>query len=161
MRFYLILAFTSLFLISSCSNNEENNIEQSEQTDPIASHSAKINVSGMVCEMGCVATVKKGLLGTGAVTKVSVDFDEDKEVNEVWVEFDENKTDPQALIDVINKLHDQQYKAELVTSNKIEHSKVINNNNNQKKEYNTSNMEASEGFFSIPDLSGLFNKLIR
>lgn len=76
-----------------------------------ANAETQIQVSGMVCKMGCGSTIKKELLETQAVKKVEIDFAEDRKLNTIKVAYDNTKIDEASLVQHIERLNNKQFTA--------------------------------------------------
>ena len=100
--------------------------------------------------------VEESLLNTEAVEFVQ--FESDKEVNQVEIAFDKTKISVRELIAILNE--DQIYLAELETkpySSKIEISEELN----QCHESDESGLTVSEGSIQTPNLLELLSGLVR
>jgi copper chaperone CopZ len=74
-----------------------------------ATHTAEIELTGMVCEMGCAADIRKALKGTGGVAQVDFDFEKDREINIAMVQFDAETIEAEQLKKAIEQLNDGQF----------------------------------------------------
>jgi copper chaperone CopZ len=143
-----LLLFVSLF---SC---------KEEVKSPTATNKAEISVEGMVCEMGCGASLRKGLLESGSVTKVEVSFDEEAPSNVITVFYDKSISSPEQLIEVIEKLNEGQFKAKLIKESPIETAGSQTESNIRSKSNNQQILKVEEAYWSFPNLTDLLNKLV-
>ena len=67
---------------------------------------ATLEIEGMMCEIGCVAKVKKELLELEGVSNVVMDFDSDRETNFANVEFDINSVSLFSIYNSVNSIAD-------------------------------------------------------
>ncbi len=73
---------------------------------------AEMSVQGMMCEVGCVAKVRKELLEVPGVATATIDFEKDRSVNVVKVEFDPEVVDAEALVAKVKAIGDGMYPVE-------------------------------------------------
>ncbi len=153
MKLFYTLSIISLFVLVSCSENEV----KEPKSDVIADFA----VSGMTCKMGCGGSIRKGLLETGFVTQVDVDFDENNAENTISVHFDSNLIDEKQLLEVIESLNDGQFSAKFLTMKEISNAQQAHLNQEDQQRKNSSTIvEAKSVSFSIPNLTRLLNGLI-
>ena len=67
---------------------------------------ARLEINGMMCEVGCVAKVKKELLAEEGVSNVKIDFKKGREFNCASIEYDPTHGDVQSLSAVVNDIAD-------------------------------------------------------
>ena len=117
MKTGIIVAFGVMMFLYSCSSNEETvaNQEQTEVEQVTADKLATYDVSGMMCKMGCGGSIRKGMLQTGAVALVEIDFEDERPSNVVKVHFDSKKSSEDELLALITELNDNQFTASLVS----------------------------------------------
>ena len=75
----------------------------------ITNCSARVEIKGMSCEMGCGGTIRKALKATKAVGRVSFDFEEGREVQIAKVEYDSTRLNTQEMESIISKLNEGQF----------------------------------------------------
>ena len=76
------IIFLSIIIFASCSSEQaevitiDNSIEKTvaNNENVIANTVADIGISGMVCEMNCVSSVKQELLSMLGVTEMEIEF---------------------------------------------------------------------------------------
>lgn len=112
------IGICSVFTFFSCDNTlneepevlvEEITLEEEVVIEPTSI--AYFKVTGMMCQKGCGATVRKGLYDTGAVSEVNVELGDS--ISEVAVYYDDQKVSPQEMEDVISGLADGMYQAQI------------------------------------------------
>ncbi len=129
----------------------------------MSERTATFEIQGMVCEMGCGASLRKGLYTTDAVSEVKVKYEEDRKENVIEVFYDANQTSPEKMEKIIESLNDGQFTAELRSDRA---AKKKNLNKKQSANFSPSNerregLEASNANnFSFPNLTELLNSLI-
>ncbi|MEN9699379.1 MAG: hypothetical protein RLZZ301_577 [Bacteroidota bacterium] len=104
----------SVALLAACqaSPNEKTVKHSTESTlikPPKANTVITLGVKGMVCQMGCGGSIRKGLKQTGAVERVQVEFVKSLEEQKIQVYYDRTKIAPQQLIQILEKLNDKQF----------------------------------------------------
>ena len=73
---------------------------------------AQMSVQGMMCEVGCVAKVRKELLEVPGVATATIDFEKDRSVNVAKVEYDPEVVDAEALVAKVTAIGDGMYPVE-------------------------------------------------
>jgi copper chaperone CopZ len=84
----LVLA---VFMITSCDRNIEVYelvVTEVNEVGELSKTTARLEIKGMMCEVGCVAKVKKELLEQKGVSNVTVNFNSDREVDFATIEYD-------------------------------------------------------------------------
>ena len=107
--FFSVFTVISLSLFLSCGNAPyQGEIFFSEITKVGATEKtiAQLEITGMMCEVGCVAKVKKELLAQTGVSNVKVDFEKGREFNFASIEYDPLNCDAKSLSSVVNAIAD-------------------------------------------------------
>ena len=107
--FFSVLTILSLSLLLSCGGDPyTGEIEVSETTKvgDIEKTVAKLEINGMMCEVGCVAKVKKELLAQAGVSNVIIDFVKGREFNFATIEYDLSNCNATSLSSVVNEIAD-------------------------------------------------------
>jgi len=126
----LLVIVCSLFiiiLIPSCGskdNTESVNIE----TEVSAANLMVVDyaIEGMVCAMGCAATIQEELLNMDGVVNCTVDF----EATKAHIEFDKSKLSEVDIITKIESIADGQYKVSK-WNEKVESTENVEQNANE------------------------------
>ena len=150
MRHILVLFIVAGFLFAC---NEE-------PKTPVADKKVEFSVQGMVCEMGCGASLRKGLLATGAVTQVDVSYEEEAPSNAIVVYFDSELTDVEKLLNAILELNDGQFNAEFLNESSIETAKLKIDKESESNFSKDQFLKVKESQWSFPNLTQLINQLI-
>ena len=108
LLFSLICAISLGFLQSCGEPPYEGEITISEFTKvgPSEKTIARLEINGMMCEVGCVAKVKKDLLAQEWVSNVKIDFEKGREFNFASIEYDPTNRDVHSLSAVVNEIAD-------------------------------------------------------
>ncbi|MBL4594751.1 MAG: heavy-metal-associated domain-containing protein [Flavobacteriales bacterium] len=106
-RVFILLFIVTV--VSSCGNNEEQkeeevSIEVSTENLTIADYT----IEGMVCAMGCAATIEKDVVGMTGVVVSEVNY----ETGKAHFEFDQAIVSENEIIAKIESIADGQYKVE-------------------------------------------------
>ena len=93
MRILLATIITSLCAIcNSCSEPSVQTqapvLVENYKKGPASRRTLKLEIEGMMCEVGCAAKIKKELLDQEAVSSVIIDFEKERETDFAIVEFD-------------------------------------------------------------------------
>lgn len=164
---HLLLFFFSLLLFLSCSTEKEKTISKTKfvKTKQVsANRLLDAEISGMVCKMGCGASIRKEMLATKAVESCEIDYEDDRETNRVKIAFDKEIISADELISKINSMNDKQFKVisseskQFESKNKSETTLI-----EEKPDKSTSESKlkiSEENDFNMPNLLSLFSKLI-
>ena len=102
----LVLA---VFMITGCDRNIEVYellVTEVTEVGELSKTTARLEIKGMMCEVGCVAKVKKELLEQKGVSNVTVNFDSDREVDFATIEYDPTIDTVESLASVVTKIAD-------------------------------------------------------
>jgi hypothetical protein len=169
---YLSLVACSTLIFASCSEKKETKTISKTKivvktNQVVANKILDAEVSGMVCKMGCGASIRKEMLGTDAVQSCEVNYEDDRATNNIKVAFDNKKISSKELISRINSLNEKQFKvvksevkdietkiSEEVKTKEVK-TKVI-------KEINSDEVQVKipEEHAEMPNLLDLFSKLV-
>ncbi len=103
-----------LLFILSCQRDASHNAnsdvkkldELAEKKKPEADYQCVAKVSGMVCKMGCGGAIRKGLTSLKGVSRVAVDYEENREEQIISVFYNsrfQNEEEIYAELEKINK----------------------------------------------------------
>ncbi|MBI49581.1 MAG: hypothetical protein CL850_04770 [Crocinitomicaceae bacterium] len=97
-----------IFSILGCAEtlNVDTVITSFEAVGPEGKTSARLEVQGMMCEVGCAAKVKKELLELDGVASVIIDFDSKRENDFAIIEYDKNLIKPELLALTVSGIAD-------------------------------------------------------
>ena len=73
---------------------------------------AEMSVQGMMCEVGCVAKVRKELLEVPGVATATIDFEKGRSVNVAKVEYDPEVVNAETLVAKVTAIGDGMYPVE-------------------------------------------------
>jgi len=111
-RFILLFSFIcfgSFSFLQSCGDQPytgEITISEFTKVGPIEKTIAQLEINGMMCEVGCVAKVKKELLAQDGVSNVKIDFEKGREYNFASIEYDPTNREVHSLSAVVNEIAD-------------------------------------------------------
>lgn len=149
-RFFFVLFVVCLF---SCSDSTSKNEAKKEQV-AVSNETLVTEIEGMVCSMGCGGSIRKELKSTGAVSRVEVDFDEEKEKQTVKITFDNHLISKKEIVDKIEKLNKGQFSVSIIGSSYIESSNDDNGSSENPK------VNVSESSFEIPSLLDILSSIV-
>ena len=142
-----------IFLFSACSAEKNDNkvirkVSVKSYVAPIvhADRLLTIEIEGMMCEMGCGASIRKELKGTAAVSSVEYDFVEDREVNVAKIAFDKDKISVDKIISILTTMNDKQFK---VGKSSTENFSDEKSNDTIVSETNSSTSNDNETLFTV------------
>ena len=170
---YLSFMFLSAGIMSSCAGNETEKHDENTSHDSAGHHSetkipveptmiADLGISGMVCEMNCVGSVKKTLLGMNGVESMDIEFDPDLDVNHAFVKFDDKIISKEEMISAIEKLNDKQYKVESSEVNPVAETVPVIEEEKKKTSSAEKSEAGKETSHNVEDINvtGIFNVLV-
>ena len=99
----------AVLIISGCDRNIEIYdlvVTEVNEVGELRKTTAKLEIKGMMCEVGCVAKVKKELLEQKGVSNVTVNFDSDREIDFATIEYDPNMETVESLAAVVTQIAD-------------------------------------------------------
>ena len=112
----IILPFMLLFIASCQSDAPQNAQIDSQELDviaeekkPDADYQCVAKVSGMVCKMGCGATIRKELTNLKGVSRVAVDYEEDREEQIISIFYNSSFHDEKEIYAELEKINNGQF----------------------------------------------------
>ena len=110
MRFLLVILFVA-FTITGCETlpNDTTTPIFTEviKEGPESRRTLKLEIEGMMCEVGCASKIKKELLEQAAVSSVIIDFDKDRETDFAIVEYDPKGNTQINIYNCVNMIADR------------------------------------------------------
>ena len=111
-----ILPFILLFMASCQSDaTQDAHIEPqehdviAEEKKPEADYQCVAKVSGLVCKMGCGATIRKELTNLKGVSRVAVDYEEDREEQIISIFYNSSFHDEKEIYAELEKINNGQF----------------------------------------------------
>jgi len=150
-RVFALSLFIGLF---SCSDATQQNSKEKKEQVAVSNETLVTEVEGMVCSMGCGGSIRKELKGTNAVSRVEVDFDEDKEKQIVKITYDNRLISRKEIVDRIEKLNKGQFSVDIIGSTVVENSVKGNESSENRK------VNVSETTFEIPNLLDILSAIV-
>lgn len=153
MKNLILISVVTSALLFSCSGDstDANNVNAV----------AEFEIEGMVCEMGCGASLRKGLYETGYVSEVKVDYAEENPSNSIKVYFDKENLSTDKMEEIIESLNEKQFEANFVS---LEELSASDREKFKKQKSSTASkspkVEASTSSISFPNITKLLNSLI-
>ncbi len=118
------LIFILSLLLFACSEDASNDASSktSELTEVKTSNKLCVaDVEGMVCKMGCVASIKKELRAVQGVSDVQIDFKEDESIQEVKISYNDQNVNESKIQSTIESINNNQFSISAIrTENLIE-----------------------------------------
>ena len=106
------LIFILSLLLFACSEDASNDASSktSELTEvKTPSKLCVADVEGMICKMGCVASIKKELRAVKGVYDVQIDFIEDEPIQEVRISYNDRNVDESKIQSTIESINNNQF----------------------------------------------------
>jgi copper chaperone CopZ len=99
----------AVFMLTGCERNIEVYdllVTEVNEVGELNKTTARLEIKGMMCEVGCVAKVKKELLEQKGVSNVTVNFDIDREIDFATIEYDPKIETVESLASVVTNIAD-------------------------------------------------------
>lgn len=159
----------SSVLLLSCAQEEkkiisiEKNVSYTKMKPVHADRKLAIEVSGMTCEHACGGSIRMALKETGAVDRVSYDFEADRKVNTAYITFDKSKISVDRIIGIIESINEKQFTTGKSSSSAVETSVTSVESSapatTKTTEKTTVTMKAPE--IEVPSLRSFFGSLLK
>lgn len=111
-----IYPFMLLFIVScqsDASHNANTDVQKSEELadekKPEADFQCVAKVSGMVCKMGCGGAIRKELTSLKGVSRVAVDYEENREEQIIRVFYNSRFHNEKEIYAELEKINDGQF----------------------------------------------------
>jgi Cu+-exporting ATPase len=157
-----IAGFTAVVL-SACSGEKAERplpaieyVTNADATESVAS----LEIEGMMCEHGCVASIKQKVSALAGVNAVEIDFEEDL----ATVTFDPAKISEKEIITEIQRINDEQYTVTKATVEQAKANPKASSMNDgkpakkAKKVFEEVAVEDIQPKIVFPNIFGLFQK---
>lgn len=164
----LLAAGTLAFAMSGCGGDSEKHIisvEKKADFKKLApvhpNRKMTIAVDGMSCVHACGGSIRMALKETGAVDRVSFDFETGRKTNTAFITYDKNKISPDKIVSIIEKINDKQFTTGKSSSTDIESTDEAGDTDTSGKESGNETASMSSTTFEFPNIYKLFASLIQ
>ena len=103
---FSLFCFVSGLFLFGCSAESEYEVTEGFQAGSVATSTAKLEISGMMCAQACGGKIKKELLEISGVANAAIDFESGRELNAAEVEYDPNQVTPEDLASKVSEIAD-------------------------------------------------------
>ena len=121
-----IYPFMLLFIVScqsDASHNANTDVQKSEELadekKPEADFQCVAKVSGMVCKMGCGGAIRKELTSLKGVSRVAVDYEENREEQIIRVFYNSRFHNEKEIYAELEKINDGQFSVRTTKSQSL------------------------------------------
>lgn len=121
-----IYPFMLLFIVScqsDASHNANTDVQKSEELadekKPEADYQCVAKVSGMVCKMGCGGAIRKELTSLKGVSRVAVDYEENREEQIIRVFYNSRFHNEKEIYAELEKINDGQFSVRTTKSQSL------------------------------------------
>lgn len=168
MKHAIIFGLATAFVLSSCTSNEKKIISVEKKVvykklDPVhANRKLAIEVSGMTCEHACGGSIRMALKETGAVDRVSYDFEDGRKTNTAYITFDKSKISADKIVSIIETINEKQFTTGKLSSSDIEEETKSSSPSTTITETKTTkiNVEIPETNWEMPNIFEFFSHLV-
>lgn len=162
-KFVFVISTGLLFSACSSEKQTENVAENTVETAKTVVHPNQLltmEIDGMVCQMGCGGSIRKGLKETNGVASVEFDFEEERKTNIAKIAYDKSIVSSEELIKVVSKLNEGQFLVGTVSFEDMTiPAKTTKTSSSKSSE--ESKVEVSSTYVKLPNLFDLFSGLLR
>lgn len=161
----LIFVLSTSLLISACS--DEKIVEQTPVVTKekiVEVHPNQIltmEIDGMVCQMGCGGSIRKGLKETKGVSSVEFDFQEERKTNVAKVAYDKSIVSSEELIQIVSNLNEGQFLVGTVSFEDVSIPTKTTKTSSTKQKEDPKIEVSSSPYVKLPNLLDLFSGLLR
>jgi len=161
----IAFVLTTGILLSACSSEQKKENSDSigvETADTVVNPNQLLTmeIDGMVCQMGCGGSIRKGLKGTKGVASVEFDFEEERATNTAKIAYDKSIVSSEELIKVVSNLNDGQFLVGTVSFEDVTiPAKAASSSSSKTTEQ--PKVEVSSSYVKLPNLFDLFSGLLR
>lgn len=171
MKHAFFLGLATVLVLGSCSSPEKKiiSIEKKvvyKKLDPVqANRKLAIEVSGMTCEHACGGSIRMALKETGAVDRVSYDFETGRKNNTAYITFDKSKISADKIVSIIETLNDKQFTTGKSTSTDLEEETRSSSPSTTKTttvitETKSTKIDVPETSWEMPNIFEFFSHLV-
>jgi copper chaperone CopZ len=160
----IVFVLTTGILLSACSSEKQ---EQRVEKTNIETAKLEVNpnqlltmeIDGMVCQMGCGGSIRKGLKETNGVASVEFEFEEERKTNVAKIAYDKSIVSSEDLIKIVSNLNEGQFLVgtisfeDMATPTKATKTSSLRNSEEPK-------VEVSSSYVKLPNLLDLFSGLL-
>ncbi|MNY27560.1 hypothetical protein D3C86_1614720 [compost metagenome] len=122
----------------------------------------------MSCEHACGGSIRMALKETGAVDRVSYDFEDGRKTNTAYITFDKSKISADKIVSIIEQVNEQQFTTGKSSSTDLEEtiesgspSKTKTTTTTTVTETKTTQMiEVTDASWEMPNIFTFFSRLI-
>ena len=106
----------ALMLIFGCTESKKSTsvnkpISIAVKKEKVVPNSTSIlAIEGMVCKMGCGASIRKALNDEGGVANCQIDFEEERKINVLKIKYDSTIITQKKMIQLLSSINDRQFK---------------------------------------------------
>ncbi len=161
----IVFVLTAGVLFSSCSSEQktENSEKAKVETAKVVvnpNQMLTMEIDGMVCQMGCGGSIRKGLKGTNGVASVEFDYEDERKTNIAKIAYDKSIVSSEELIKVVSNLNEGQFLVGTVSFEDMTiPTKTTKTSSTKTKE--EPKVEVSSSYVKLPNLLDLFSGLLR
>lgn len=165
-KLILSSAIAVSIIVSSCGEKKEEKKEDSKEESAFLNSSSKgiipnmfadISISGMVCEMNCVSSVKTLLTEMVGVTEIEIEYNTESKLNHARIKFNTAQVSDEQMVDAIEKLNDGAFKVE-----KVDLKKIKEKTKRKKDDKEVTNLYHNSGSsdFALPSILDVFSTVL-
>lgn len=167
------ITFIASFIITSCADKSEKKeggddekskeesviIKSPQATDIIPNMLADISLSGVVCEIKCVESVKTLLSNMIGVTEIEIDYNADGQLNHATLKFDDKKISDEQMVSALENFKNGAFKVEKIDIKKLD-EKTARKKSKEEKDLTKSYSSSGSSDFALPSILDVFSTVL-
>lgn len=167
------VAFIASFIItSSCGDKSEKKegsdedkskeaviIKAPQGTDVIPNMLADISLSGVVCEIKCVETVKSLLANMIGVTEIEINYNSDGRLNHATLKFDDKKITDEQMLTALENFNNGAFKVDKIDIKKLD-EKTTKKKSKEDKDVTKVYSTSGSSDFALPSILDVFSTVL-
>lgn len=120
-----------------------------------------IEVSGMSCEHACGGSIRMALKETGAVDRVSYDFEDGRKTNTAYITFDKSKITVDKIVSIIESINEKQFTTGKTSSSDLETTTSLDAESTATTTEQKETVSMKTSSIQLPNLYKIFASLIQ
>lgn len=166
------IAFLAGFIITSCSDKSEKKegtdeekskeaviIKAPQATDVIPNMLADVSLSGVVCEIRCVESVKSLLSNMIGVTEIEINYNSDGKLNHATLKFDDKKISDEQMLTALENFNNGAFKVDKIDIKKLD-EKTTKKKSKEDKDLTKIYPSSGSSDFALPSILDVFSTVL-
>lgn len=169
MKKVLVVVIGALtFGVTSCGGSGEKKIISVEKKitytklKPVhADRKLAIEVRGMSCEHACGGAIRMALKETGAVDRVSYDFEDGRKTQTAFITFDKSKINVDKIVSIIESINDKQFTTGKSSSTDLTETTTVEGSSTTVSSHQKETVSMETPKMEMPNIYKIFANLFQ